>query len=337
MSRVATQPQTQARTPAPAADRPRCHAREDRKAGLREVDEARLHPRLRPAGLDRGRGRVEGRGRVVGQAERHDAHAPLTRSDAPSPIGPRRPRRGLFVAAHDPVLHAAAAHRFAAGPARPALEAGRRRPGRRRRRRGADAARRRGRHWPAPCLLAALGRLPVPWCLARVGAAVLFVAVFALPLVFFHQGKGRLGRRAGLPLRRRRRNRPGADMARRPPWSLLALVLLATAPLDATLKAAHALHAPGLLVQLTLLSYRYLFLLADELGRLRIALRVARLPQPGRRPQLSHHRRRDGGLAGARLGAGRARRPGHALPRLRRPVPIADRLPTPPSRTWPPL
>ena len=30
----------------------------------------------------------------------------------------------------------------------------------------------------------------------------------------------------------------------------------------------------GLLVQLTLLSYRYLFLLADELGRLRIALRV---------------------------------------------------------------
>jgi cobalt/nickel transport system permease protein len=54
----------------------------------------------------------------------------------------------------------------------------------------------------------------------------------------------------------------------------LMLVLLATAPLDATLKAAHALRVPGLLVQLGLLSTRYVYLLADELGRLRIALRV---------------------------------------------------------------
>ena len=54
----------------------------------------------------------------------------------------------------------------------------------------------------------------------------------------------------------------------------LMLVLLATAPLDATLKAAHALYVPGVLVQLAVLTYRYLFVLAGELGRLRLALRV---------------------------------------------------------------
>ena len=113
----------------------------------------------------------------------------------------------------------------------------------------------------------------------------------------------------------------------------LALVLLATAPLDATLKAAHALRVPGLLVQLTLLSYRYLFLLADELGRLRIALRMR-----GYRNRANVHSYRTigavtRGLAGARLGAGRARRPGHALPRLRRPIPFAVRSSAPPPQT----
>src|SRR5207249_6912261 len=41
-----------------------------------------------------------------------------------------------------------------------------------------------------------------------------------------------------------------------------------------TLKAAHCLRVPGLLVQLFLLTYRYLFLLGEELARLRVALRV---------------------------------------------------------------
>ncbi len=54
----------------------------------------------------------------------------------------------------------------------------------------------------------------------------------------------------------------------------LMLILLATAPLPTTLRAAHALRIPGIFVQLTLLAYRYLFLLASELTRLRIALRV---------------------------------------------------------------
>ena len=54
----------------------------------------------------------------------------------------------------------------------------------------------------------------------------------------------------------------------------LALTLLATAPLHITLAAAGRLGVPRLLVHLTLLTYRYVFLLHDEFNRLRIALRV---------------------------------------------------------------
>jgi cobalt/nickel transport system permease protein len=54
----------------------------------------------------------------------------------------------------------------------------------------------------------------------------------------------------------------------------LALTLLATALMHTTLAAAGKLGAPRLLVHLTLLTYRYTFLLLDELNRLRIALRV---------------------------------------------------------------
>src|SRR5262249_22699745 len=54
----------------------------------------------------------------------------------------------------------------------------------------------------------------------------------------------------------------------------LVLVLWATAPWEVTLKAAHALRVPGLLVQLIALSSRSLFLLGEEVSRLGPALRV---------------------------------------------------------------
>ena len=176
-------------------------------------------------------------------------------------------------------------------------------------------------------LLAALGRLPLRWALTRVGAAVLFVAIFAVPLIFFPPPTGPVWAVGPATLSVAGAATAVVLVCKAAALVTLALVLLATAPLDATLKAAHALHAPGLLVQLTLLSYRYLFLLADELGRLRIALRVR-----GYRNRATAHSyrtigARDGGVAGARLGAGGARRPGHALPRLRRPFPFAVRVP----------
>jgi cobalt/nickel transport system permease protein len=54
----------------------------------------------------------------------------------------------------------------------------------------------------------------------------------------------------------------------------LMLVLLATAPLHDTFKAAHTLHIPRVLIHLVTLTYRYVFLLIEEFARLRIALRV---------------------------------------------------------------
>lgn len=91
----------------------------------------------------------------------------------------------------------------------------------------------------------------------------------------------------------------------------LALVLVGTAPVHHTLAAAHRLRVPGLLVLVALLAYRYAFLLADELRRLRVALRVR-----GFRPRADRHGYRTVGHAvGAVLvrGADRADRVAEAM------------------------
>jgi cobalt/nickel transport system permease protein len=110
--------------------------------------------------------------------------------------------------------------------------------------------------------LAAAGRLPLRWFLARMGLLALFLAPFVLALPFLASDPW-----AGAAL--------GLRIAVKA-FTLvtLVLVLLTSAPLPDTLKAAHALRVPGLLVQLFALTYRYLFLLAGELARLRVALRV---------------------------------------------------------------
>ncbi len=54
----------------------------------------------------------------------------------------------------------------------------------------------------------------------------------------------------------------------------LALVMTGSSPMNATLQAASSLRVPGRLVHIAMLTYRYLFLFAGELGRLRLALRV---------------------------------------------------------------
>jgi cobalt/nickel transport system permease protein len=162
----------------------------------------------------------------------------------------------------------------------------------------------------AALVLAALGRVPPRWFLARLGAAALFLAFFALPLPFLLRDPGadgaeflhfsRHGAAVGLTLAAK-----GLTLV------TLALVLLATAPLDATLKAAHSLRVPGLLVHLGLLTFRYAFLLADELGRLRVALRVR-----GYRNRATRHCYRTvGHVTGTLLVRGheRAERVGHAM------------------------
>jgi cobalt/nickel transport system permease protein len=92
---------------------------------------------------------------------------------------------------------------------------------------------------------------------------------------------------------------------------LILQVILVSAPLTTTLKAAHHLHMPGLLVQILMLSYRYVYVLGDELTRLRIALRVRGFRN---RPTKQAYRT-VGHLAGTLLlrGYERAERVGHAM------------------------
>jgi cobalt/nickel transport system permease protein len=118
-------------------------------------------------------------------------------------------------------------------------------------------------------LLAALGRLPLRWYLRRLGAVAGFLVLFAAPLPLLLGGRG-----PGWQLGPVQVSAYGLTVAlvlcaKGLAIATLMLVLLATAPLDATLKAAHALSVPGLLVQMAMLSYRYVFVVADELARLR--------------------------------------------------------------------
>lgn len=137
------------------------------------------------------------------------------------------------------------------------------------------------RTWPAvllalfgALLLAVLARLPWRWYWRRVGVVLSFLAVFVVPLPFLMRGNGPSWGREPFVVSLFGANVAALLLVKTMTVLTLILVLLATAPLDATLKAAHRLRVPGLLVQLALLSYRYLFVLAEELERLRVALRV---------------------------------------------------------------
>jgi cobalt/nickel transport system permease protein len=160
-------------------------------------------------------------------------------------------------------------------------------------------------------LLAVLGRLPRRWYLARLGALLGFLALFLGFIPFLVHDDG-----PGLDLGPLRLSWHGVAVAgllcmRAAALVTLVLVLLATAPVADTLKAAHALRVPGLLVQLAVLTYRYIFVLADELGRLRVALRVR-----GYRNRMTRHSYRTvGHVAGTLLvrGAERAERVGQAM------------------------
>jgi cobalt/nickel transport system permease protein len=121
-------------------------------------------------------------------------------------------------------------------------------------------------------VLVFLARIPRPWLCKRLAGVALFLALFILWLPFAVPGEAlEIGPMslswAGLTL-------AGLVLLKALTIVTVMLVLWTTAPLNNTLKAAHALRCPGLIVQLIVLTYRYVFLLLEELGRLRIALRV---------------------------------------------------------------
>jgi cobalt/nickel transport system permease protein len=126
----------------------------------------------------------------------------------------------------------------------------------------------------ASLVLVILARIPLRWYLARTGTFALVLVLFIIWLPFLGPSDGQAwplgplavspsGLRAALLL-----------LFKTVCVVNLVLVLLATGPLNETLQAASRLHVPALLVHLSLLSYRYVFLFGHELTRLRIALRV---------------------------------------------------------------
>src|SRR5438876_288767 len=96
--------------------------------------------------------------------------------------------------------------------------------------------------------LAVAGRLPLRWYLTRMGLTAALLAPFVVTLPFLLPGP------EGVP------SWHGVEVAlllsaKSATLVTLVLVLLASAPFVDTLKAAHCLRVPGLLVQLFLLTY----------------------------------------------------------------------------------
>ena len=121
-------------------------------------------------------------------------------------------------------------------------------------------------------LLLVVSRLSWVWIRGRLSVFALAALPFLLVLPFTLPGEGwELG---WVRVSERGLTAGAAVFCRCLAVGCLSLVLIGTAPLHVTLAAAHKLKVPGLLVQLTLLAYRYTFLLADEMKRLRIAMRI---------------------------------------------------------------
>jgi cobalt/nickel transport system permease protein len=159
--------------------------------------------------------------------------------------------------------------------------------------------------------LAAVARLPRRWFLARLAIVGLFLSLFTVPLPFLVDSPGAAWEAGPLRLSGHGLTLAGLIAAKALAVVTLMMVLLTASPLEATFKAAHALRVPGLLVQLAVLTYRYIFVLSGELGRLRVALRVR-----GYRSRADRHSYRTiGHVAGALLVRGyeRAERVGHAM------------------------
>jgi cobalt/nickel transport system permease protein len=146
-------------------------------------------------------------------------------------------------------------------------------------------------------------RLPAAWYLSRLAASAAFLVLVVSLLPFISGTDDRawsLGfvrfSPAGLYL-------ASLVLIKAVAIVTLTLVLLASTPLVELFGASRALHVPGLLVYLILLTHRYVFLMAEELGRLRVALRVR-----GFRRRMSRHSYRTAGhVAGVLLVRGQER------------------------------
>ncbi len=123
-------------------------------------------------------------------------------------------------------------------------------------------------------LLVCLARVPSKWLGARLAVLLLTLLPFVLILPFTVDHGG-----PSFPLWGFRLSLDGviagfSILCKTLALVTLSLTMLASTPFHTILHAAQRLRVPGLLILLSSLSYRYIFLLLDELNRLRIAVRV---------------------------------------------------------------
>jgi cobalt/nickel transport system permease protein len=126
----------------------------------------------------------------------------------------------------------------------------------------------------AAVALVVLARLPWRWYCGRLGLAMALFAIFLVWLPFVPHTDHDTYEIGGIVISLTGTLRLLTLTAKLGGMISLMLVLLVTAPLHDTFKAAHALHIPHVLIQLVMLTYRYVFLLVEEFSRLRVALRV---------------------------------------------------------------
>lgn len=160
-------------------------------------------------------------------------------------------------------------------------------------------------------MLVILAKLPVRWYLLRMMGLTLFLLLFLAWPVFFPAPDEATVEIGTLVLGRDSLFHLIGVLSRALAMVSLVLVHLATTPLPDTFKAAHSLRVPGLLVQVLMLTYRYLFLLGEEFRRLRTALRVRGF----RNRAAMHSYRTIGQVAGTLLvrSLDRAERVAHAM------------------------
>lgn len=151
--------------------------------------------------------------------------------------------------------------------------------------------------WLMALSLALVGRVPAAWLLRRLGVVALVVGFFVVWLPWFPASTEDVFRFGGIRLSQAGCQQAAVILVRTLALVTFLLVLWATTDDADLFKAAHALYLPGLVVQLTALTYRYVFLLAEEFARLRVALRVR-----GFRNRMNRHAYRTiGRVAGSLL------------------------------------
>ena len=112
-------------------------------------------------------------------------------------------------------------------------------------------------------IVALLARPPLAWLRTRFLFVIAVVAFFALPIPLFGTSTWADGFAQA-----------GIVVAKATGVFLVSLALLVAGSLESTLAASASLGVPRLIARLAQMSLRYLFLLGEELARLRIALRV---------------------------------------------------------------